>query len=114
MTIQECYQQLGGDLSAVENRLRSVGLVERFLAKFLDDGCYATLCSAMEQGDRKQAFQAAHSLKGVSGNLSLDRLAHGNPPSGGIRHPPRGLPGLSERAGGIHLHHRHHPHVPLR
>ena len=74
MNIQECYQQLGGDFAQVEKRLSSEALVGRFLAKFLDDGSFSELCIAMEDGDRHKAFRAAHTLKGVSGNLSLNRL----------------------------------------
>ncbi|MDY4541707.1 MAG: Hpt domain-containing protein, partial [Candidatus Ventricola sp.] len=33
-----------------------------------------SLCAAMEEGDRDKAFRAAHTLKGVSGSLSLERL----------------------------------------
>ena len=74
MTIQECYRELGGDCAQVEKRLSSEALVRRFLAKFLDDGSFSELCIAMEDGDRHKAFRAAHTLKGVSGNLGLDRL----------------------------------------
>lgn len=74
MTIQECYQQLGGDLAQVEKQLSSEKLVKRFITKFLDDGSYSELCIAMEEGARDKAFRAAHTLKGVSGNLSLNRL----------------------------------------
>ena len=74
MTIQECYQKLGGDFAQVEKRLPSVSLVKRFITKFLDDGSFAELCQAMQAGDRKEAFRAAHTLKGVCANLSFDRL----------------------------------------
>lgn len=74
MTIQECYQALGGSYSQVKSRLSSDALIKRFIGKFLDDGSYAELCRAMEAGQREEAFRAAHTLKGVSGNLSLDRL----------------------------------------
>ena len=74
MTIQECYQKLDGDFVQAEKRLSSEDLVKRFLTKFLDDGCFSQLCIAMEEGDRDKAFRAAHTLKGVSGNLSLSRL----------------------------------------
>lgn len=74
MTIQECYQQLGGDFAQVEKRLSSGTLVKRFITNFLDDNSFSALCIALEEGDRGKAFRAAHTLKGVSGNLSLNRL----------------------------------------
>ena len=74
MTIQECYQNLDGDFDQAEKRLSSEALIMRFLTKFLDDGSFSQLCIAMEEGDRDKAFRAAHTLKGVSGNLSLSRL----------------------------------------
>lgn len=74
MTIQDCYRQMGGDFAKVQSRLPSVSLVERFIAKFLQDDSFAALCSAIEEGSREQAFHAAHTLKGVCANLCLDRL----------------------------------------
>ena len=74
MTIQECYQVLGGDYAQVEKRLPGIHLIRRFIAKFLDDGSYPELCRAMEQGQTEEAFRAAHTLKGVSANLGFDRL----------------------------------------
>ena len=74
MTIQECYRQLDGDFSQAEKMLLSEKLVERFLAKFPDDGSFSNLCAAMESGDCDRAFRAAHTLKGVCGSLSLERL----------------------------------------
>lgn len=74
MTIQECYQKLGGDYAQVEKRLPGIHLIRRFIAKFLDDGSYPELCRAMEQGQTEEVFRAAHTLKGVSANLGFDRL----------------------------------------
>lgn len=74
MTIQECYQNLGGSFEQVKNRLPSEGLIKKFTAKFLDDGSFSELCCAMQSGERKEAFRAAHTLKGVCANLSFDRL----------------------------------------
>ena len=74
MTIQECYQKLGGDYAQVEKRLPGIHLIRKFIAKFLDDGSYPELCRAMEQGQTEESFRAAHTLKGVSANLGFDRL----------------------------------------
>lgn len=74
MTIQKCYQQLGGDFTQVEKRLSSANLVQKFIAKFLDDRSFSELCLAMKEGQPENAFRAAHTLKGVSASLSLTRL----------------------------------------
>ena len=74
MTIQECYQKLGGEFAQVEKRLPSVGLVRKFIVKFLDDDSYSKLRLAMQSGQREEAFRAAHTLKGVSANLGFSRL----------------------------------------
>ena len=74
MTIQECYQKLGGEFAQVEKRLPSVGLVRKFIVKFLDDDSYSKLCLAMQNGQWEEAFRAAHTLKGVSANLGFSRL----------------------------------------
>jgi HPt (histidine-containing phosphotransfer) domain-containing protein len=49
-------------------------IFEEFLTKFLDDQNYQILLQAIEKKDVKTAFLAAHSLKGISGNLSMYRL----------------------------------------
>lgn len=74
MTIQECYQRLGGDYARTEKRMSSGSLVRRFIVRFPEDGSFSELCAAMEEGARGRAFRAAHTLKGVSGSLGLDRL----------------------------------------
>ena len=74
MTIQECYQKLGGEFAQVEKRLPSVSLVRKFIIKFLDDDSFSKLCHAMQNGQREEAFRAAHTLKGVSANLAFSRL----------------------------------------
>jgi len=49
-------------------------MYERFLGEFLKDGTFAELEAAMEQSNVRDAFTAAHTLKGLTGNLSLDAL----------------------------------------
>ena len=74
MTIEECYQRLGGDYATLKTRLPNDGLIKRFITKFLDDSSYSELCRALEGGQREEAFRAAHTLKGVCANLCFDQL----------------------------------------
>lgn len=46
----------------------------KFLKKFKADDSYEKLIKAMEEGDREKAFAAAHTLKGITGNLAMFRL----------------------------------------
>ena len=43
----------------------------RVVGMSLDDPNFEKLSSAIEKDDRKEAFEAAHALKGVLGNLAL-------------------------------------------
>ena len=74
MTIQECYHEMDGDFDQVEKRLPSVSLVKKFITKFLDDSSFSELCQAMQEGELEEAFRAAHTLNGVSANLSFSKL----------------------------------------
>ena len=50
-------------------------ILERFLKKFLNDVSYEQLKAAIDNKDCEAAFKAAHTLKGVAGNLSMKKLA---------------------------------------
>lgn len=49
-------------------------LMLKFLLRFPEDPSFSQLKAAMEHGDAAGAFTAAHTLKGVAGNLSLKDL----------------------------------------
>lgn len=74
MTLQDCYRALGGDYDDVAGRLRKDAMVEKFVFRFLDDKSFALLCSAMQEKNQKEAFRAAHTIKGVCQNLSFTKL----------------------------------------
>ena len=74
MTIQECYAALEGDYQEVLGRLYSEALVTKFVGKFLADQSYQLLESSLKAGDYDEAFRAAHTLKGVTQNLSFTKL----------------------------------------
>lgn len=75
MTVEELYDQIGGNYAEALRRLRSDALIGRFAVKFLDDQSCKNLIAAWEAGDEAAAFEAAHMAKGVCGNLSLTKLA---------------------------------------
>jgi HPt (histidine-containing phosphotransfer) domain-containing protein len=51
-------------------------LFEKFLKKFPKDESYNRLKEALAADDCNQAFKEAHTLKGVSANLSMMELSH--------------------------------------
>ena len=56
---------------ALGRMLNNEGLLLKFLVKFCEDESYNKLMAAMESGDCREAFMAAHTLKGLAGNLGL-------------------------------------------
>ena len=59
---------------ALERFLGSEAMLERFLAKFPADPNYPRLKQAVAVEDWPAALTASHTLKGMCGNLSLNRL----------------------------------------
>jgi len=49
-------------------------MFEKFLVKFPADPTFPDLKSSIAGDDAEQAFRLAHTLKGVTGNLSMDEL----------------------------------------
>ena len=74
MTVKECYETMGADYDGVVSRLRTDERVRKFLLKVLNDKSYELLCTSLKERNMNEAFRAAHTLKGVCQNLSLDRL----------------------------------------
>ena len=74
MTLKDCYAAMGGNYEDAIGRLRSERLVQKFVLKFLDDGSYDLLCRSLEEKNYEEAFRAAHTIKGVCQNLSIDKL----------------------------------------
>lgn len=74
MTLQECYAAMGGNYEEVLGRLRSDRLIQKFVLKFVDDSSYQLLLDSMASQNYEDAFRAAHTIKGVCQNLSIDKL----------------------------------------
>ena len=60
--------------SALNRMMGSEALLERLFRRFLEDGNFSAPSAAIEAGDREGALTASHTLKGMCGNLSMDRL----------------------------------------
>ncbi|MCQ4637281.1 Hpt domain-containing protein [Anaerovorax odorimutans] len=68
--------EAGVDTEAALRRLGgNAALYEKILMKFLDDQSFSEIGPALDQDDYETALKAAHTLKGVSANLGMDRLA---------------------------------------
>ncbi len=60
---------------AMDRFMGNQALYEKFLLKFPTDATFPALREALEADDCQAAFMQAHTLKGLTGNLSLDSLA---------------------------------------
>lgn len=70
-------QLAGADVDVDEMLARfnhNESLAMNFLLRFPDDPCFSQLKQGLAQQDIDLAYTAAHSLKGLSGNLSMKAL----------------------------------------
>lgn len=74
MTIQECYAQMGANYQEVLSRLYNEAMIRKFALLFLKDDSFQNLQDALGRADVKEAFRAAHTLKGVCQNLGFTNL----------------------------------------
>ena len=59
---------------ALARLMGSEALMGRLFRKFLEDGTFSALTAAIETQDKEGALTASHTLKGMCGNLPMDRL----------------------------------------
>jgi HPt (histidine-containing phosphotransfer) domain-containing protein len=74
MTLKQCYEQFNGSYNDVVARFGGEQMVGKFVCKFLDDKSFNDIAKAIREGDCQAAFIAAHTLKGICQNLSIDGL----------------------------------------
>ena len=74
MTIIEFYEFISGDFNAARRRIPSDALLIKFAKMFPSDPSMKNLREAIASGEMRAAFNAAHTLKGVSANLAFTKL----------------------------------------
>lgn len=74
LTLQEFYAVVGGNYDEAVSRMMGEAMLRRFLMKFPNDPSYAALKQAVENGEREEAFRAAHTIKGLCLNFSFGKL----------------------------------------
>ena len=72
---RNCLLQAGVNVDeALERFMQNEALLLKYLRRLPADPTYAALCQALDRQDAQAAFAAAHTLKGLAGNLSLQQL----------------------------------------
>ena len=71
MTLQELYQNIGGDYDQALRVLHVEKLIDKHIRKFPKNGVVESLLAAGKTMDPTQLFETAHAVKGVSANLGL-------------------------------------------
>lgn len=75
MTVTELYEAIGGNYTAVLDRLMSEKFISKYIIKFVNDKSYTELMEEWNGEKREEElFKKAHTLKGVCANLALDKL----------------------------------------
>lgn len=68
----EQYEKAGCDVRGVMDRFMSdEELLWECLQQFMGENDFSNLQRAAEQGDYKEAFEYAHAIKGIVGNLGI-------------------------------------------
>ena len=71
------YKRQGIDIAELSERfMNNDALMTRFLSRFPQDKNHDMLKRALADGDVQAAYNAAHTLKGVTGNLSTVSYTH--------------------------------------
>ncbi|MEG2199653.1 MAG: Hpt domain-containing protein [Anaerovorax sp.] len=68
----EKLKEYGGDVTGIKDRfLNDMDLYKKCLVVFLEDPSFEKLSEALLETDYAKAFEYAHTLKGVAGNMGL-------------------------------------------
>ena len=75
MSLEVFYASVDGDYDGVKSRLLTEERISKCVNLFFSDPTYQNLVANLDSGNMKEAFRAAHTLKGVTRDLGLTRIA---------------------------------------
>ena len=73
--IEELYSSIGGDYKQAISRMQNDERIEKYLKFFLMDESYNQLEDGMATKNCEEAFNGAHTLKGVCQNMAFTDLS---------------------------------------
>lgn len=76
MSVKEFYENIGGNYLDAQTRLFNDDLIKKFVIKFTEHDYLKDLENSISEGDLDKVFFAVHTLKGVSLNLSFEKLSN--------------------------------------
>ena len=74
--IKKFYDKIKGNYEEAITRMRDDERIKKYLKFFLMDESFAQLKSSINSNSCEEAFKAAHTLKGVSQNMSFTDLSN--------------------------------------
>ena len=74
MNVKKFYEDIGGNYNSAISIMMNDALIERMLAKFMNDNAYKDIIAAYNNNDLERVFVLVHTFKGVTGNLALTPL----------------------------------------
>ena len=75
MTLQEMYNEIGGDYDRAIRVLRVEKLMDKHIRRLPANGIAERLIAAWQNRDATELFESAHAMKGNCANLGLVRLS---------------------------------------
>ena len=75
MTIEELYEEIGGDYEQAKRVLRMDKLIDKHIRKLTTNGIIDSLIAAGDALDPTTMFEAAHAVKGYCANLGLTKIS---------------------------------------
>ena len=75
MTLQDLYTSIEGNYAQAKRIMQMDKLIARYLTKLEGSKLDESMRAAAETLDATALFEGSHAMKGVCGNLGLDKLA---------------------------------------